>query len=328
MFYSGLFSPASANPASHRAIATDKDPKPDNPFFNSPRITFDCTALDTLEIQPAMIDTLQGDTTGGPTNLPGYSCAPWYEEGPEHIYRLDVLSDLELFAGLRDMGDQDLDIFLLNDCDTDSCLVGANTELSIQLTTGTYYLIVDGAGSGSNVAAGPYKVALETRYLGVPPQICEPDFCEPVTCGIESASFSDDLFGQANLVQTFDCSNIIERGGEAWFAVTLEGKHDFSAKAHSLHSSLDAALWIFDSCGPDAQCLAFVDDAIAGGEENIEWINDTQDEITVFLALDSYHPVSQEFMGTYTLDFTCVSNVPTEKTSWGSVRALYRQPRK
>jgi len=316
--YSG-FSGAQAGPVT----ATDKTSKPADSFYNSQRITFDCTARDTLELSPGLIDTLRADTTDGPTNLPGYSCAPWAEEGPEHIYRIDVDTELEFWAALRDLGDIDLDIFLLNDCDTDSCLVGANTEFSILLEPGTYYLIIDGAGSGT-ATAGPYTVAMETRWIGLPVAICEPGYATTVGCGAEVTDIDGNLFEKPNHVQTYECSPIIERGGEDWFAVTLEPHHEFTATTTSLPPLLDAALWLFDDCGNNAECLAFADAGLAGASESLGWANNTDDPLTVYLALDSYRALTSEASAAYSIQFTCQSNVPTNSGSWGALKSSFR----
>ncbi len=314
------FSAVSAGPVT----ATAKDSKPADPFFVAPHIPFDCNALETLQLSPGLIDSLFNDTTDGPTELPGYNCAPWAEEGPEHIYRLDVAEEMEFWAGLRDIGDEDLDIFLLNHCDTDSCLVGANTEFSILLEPGTYYLIVDGAGT-TNPAAGPYTVAYETRYLGLPPETCGDCVAVPLSWGEGNVALEGNLFGQSNHVQTYDCSPIIERGGEAWYAVTLEQYHNFTATTTVLSVSLDAAIWLFDDCGPNAVCLAFADEVTAGQIETLSWTNNSDVALTVYLALDSHRLVSNENGGVYILDIDSLQNVPTVKDNWGSLRARYRK---
>jgi hypothetical protein len=303
--------------------ATDKFPKPADPSYVAPRIAFDCNILDTRELAPGLVDTLIGDTTDGPTLAPGYNCTPYPAGGPENTYRLDVITELELWAGLREIGEVDLDLYLLNACDTDSCLIGANTEFSIVLEPGTYYLVVEGAGSGSTTA-GPYKVALDTRWPGLPPEICEPATTEPVTCGAELISMPGDLFGKPNHIQTYDCSPIVERGGEAWFEITLEPFHEFSASTILLHPQLDPALWLFEDCVPGSQCLAFSDELTSGQHETIAWVNDTETPMTLYLALDSYRPAAFEGAGQYELQFTCQSNVPTTTSSWGSVRAKFR----
>ena len=132
------------------------------------------------------------------------------------------------------------------------------------------------------------------------------------------------FFGQPNLIQTYSCSPIVERGGEVWFAVTVESVHEFTATTTSLSGSLDAAFWLFDGCGPDAQCLGFADDKLAGQAETLTFPNDTDFSITVYLAVDSYRLPASEAQGEFTIQFQGISNVPTVRQSLGSVRSLYR----
>ena len=306
--------------------ATGKDFKPADPFFVAPRIAFTCNALDTLELAPGVIDTLRGDTTDGPTELPGYNCAPWSEHGPEHVYRLDIPTEMEFWAGLREIGDEDLDIFLLNDCDTDSCLVGANTEFSIQLQPGTYYLIIDGAGT-SSPAAGPYAVAWETRHVGLPPETCDVSIPTSVNYGGGVVTLEGNLFETTNHVQTYDCSSIIERGGETWYAITLQQYHNFTATTSILAPNLDAALWLFDNCGPSANCLAFADDDVAGQPEELSWTNHTEEAITVYLVMDSLRQVTDSDTGIFALELAGLQNVSTTKKSWSSLRSRFRNPK-
>jgi len=305
--------------------ATDKETKPAETLDAPPRISFDCTAVDTLELAPGQRDTLSGDTTGGTSIIDGYPCAPWYEEGPEDIYRLDLSSAMEVRVALIAYEDQDFDIFLLNGCDTDSCLVGANLELAAQLDEGTYYLIVDGAGSGA-YAEGPYTLDLETRYLGLPPEICAGGVAYADTCGDGPYSFEHNTLDLPNLVQTYGCSPIIERGGEVWVEVTVEDNTEITARTTSLHPAFDAALWLFDGCGDAPECLAFADDELGGEQETITWANLSGETTVVYLAVDSYRAPDNAEQAQVELEITCRGDVPVESTSWGSVRARYRGP--
>ena len=315
--------------AQNFATATDKNPKPEETFSTPSRAVFDCAGRDTLALDSSFFAEISDSTTASENNLSRYACRVWSEEGPENIYRLEVAQALQLYASLRQYGDttappdEDLDIFLLSDCDTDSCLAGENLEFSIQLPPGTYYLVVDGYGS-SNPAQGFFTLLLECRELGVPLQICEPGGAIPIEPGVGVLSMDVNVYGQPNLIQTYACSPIVERGGEIWFAVYLEPYHEFTASTYILAGSLDAALWIFDGCGPDAQCLGFSDDKLAGQAESIVLANDSDAGITVYLGLDSYRNPSSDIQGEVTMQFEGVSNVPTEKQSLGSVRSLYR----
>jgi len=323
LFVGALFSTTVAGAMTYGHTAGGKDTKPDDPAYSYSREVFDCTGRDTLTLVPVLIDTLRDDTTGGQNNLSSYACRAWSEAGPEHIYRLEVTEDLELWAALRDLEGVDLDLFLLSDCDTDACMAGENEELSALLGVGTYYLIIDGFGSATP-AEGPYTLALECRYPGVPPGICQPGGATTVDCDTDTTSFEANLFEAPNQMQTYDCSLVVERGGDHWYAVTLPTGYEFQVKLMVVPGALDMALWMFDGCGPEAVCLGFADESGTGLPESLDWINETGGEVTVYVAVDSFRPAASEADGSYTVDFYCPTNVANEKTSLGSLRALYR----
>lgn len=312
-----------------QTTATSKHPKPADPDFQPSREVFDCAGRDTLDLYPGFVAEIADSTTAGENLLSAYACRSWNEQGPENIYRLEIGTGLELFAALRgydgtdSFPDEDLDIFLLSDCDTDSCLVGENLEFSIVLDPGTYYLVVDGYGT-SNPAEGFYTLLVECRELGVPQQICAAGGATEVAPGTEVISLEGNLFNQPNLVQTYDCSPIVERGGELWFAVTVLAHHEFTATTTLLSPGVDVALWLFDGCGPQAVCLDFADDKLAGQAEELLFPNDSDEDVVVYLGLDCYRYPETEALGDVTIEFQGVSNVPTVKRSLGGVRGLYR----
>jgi hypothetical protein len=309
--------------------ATDKNPKPADMDFTPTRQVFDCTARDTLDLFAGLELSRPDWTTESPAELNSYGCRQWNEQGPENIYRLELASDLEVFAALRGFADPttypetDLDIFLLSDCDTDSCLAGENLEFSLPLAAGTYFLVVDGYGT-SNAAADSFTLLLECRELGVPLEICAPGGAEAINPGTGTSDREGDLYQQPNLVQTFSCSPIVERGGEEWYAVTISPYHEFSVTMDPLSLAMDGALWLFDGCGPDAGCLAFADDKLSGEAETLGWVNDSEVELTVYLACDAYREVEDEFSGLYSLQFVGISNVSDTRKSFGSFRSMYR----
>ena len=306
--------------------AGPKEGKPE-PLVAAPaaRVVFDCSGRDTLVLVPGLVDTLRDDTTGGPTDLDGYACRTWPEAGPEHVYRLEVAATLELLAGLRGIGGEDLDLFLLNGCDTDSCLIGENIELGAVLDPGTYFLVVDGFGLSDTLSAGPYALALETRWPGVPPQVCDGTVAETLTCDVGTViTRSGSLFGQPDLVRTYDCSPFLTRAGEDWYALELLPGQEVTAQTALVADTLDAALWLFDGCGPDARCLAFADDGLAGENETLQWQSETAANMTVYLAVDGARPPETEAAGTYQLGITCGTEVPTEPASFGTLRARWR----
>jgi len=307
-------------------LYTDPTTKPAETAQPQAPTPFDCTGIDTLTLNAELAETIIiGNTTGGPTLLPGYSCLPWSEQGPEHIYRLEVTADLQLWAGLSNLGANDLDLFLLDGCDTDQCLAGANTELQMLLPAGTYWLVVDGYGS-SSPAAGPYTLTLETRWPGVPPQICQPGGATEVTCAGATIPIEGDLLDTTNLLQAYVCSPSLVTGGEQWYAVALPGLHQVSVRAAPVADAptLDLVLWLFDGCGAAAACLNYIDLKAGGQVETLLFENLSADPVTVYLAVDARRAPTVTGSGDYSLDFVCQTKVANEVMSAGSVKGMWR----
>jgi hypothetical protein len=321
-----LAATAATAAAAPRILLRDDGGKPAESGLVRALTAFDCAGRDTFTLTAAVAETvLDSDTTGGPSQLPSYACLLWSEAGPEHIYRLEVTEDLQLWAGLSGLGDNDLDLFLLDGCDSDRCLTGANTELQAVLPAGTYWLVVDGYGSGTG-AAGPYTLTLRTRWPGVPPQVCAEGGAEPVACDGALITRPGGLFDAADLVQAYDCSPSQVPGGEAWYAMTLPGQQQVAVRATPDPGApqLDLVLWLFDGCGAAAQCLQHADARAGGGYESLTYENTGTDPVTVYLAVDARHaPVSAE-AGVFAVAFQCQSNVPTESSGFGSMKALFR----
>ena len=317
----GAVAPALAGDAVFRGF----DDKPADPTYSYNRADFDCLPPDSLALAPGESATLADSTTGRTNLIASYPCAPWSEGGPELIYKLRVTDALELTAILGGTAaDVDLDIFLLSDCTTDSCLVGANTEFRLTLTAGVYFLVVDGASLPS-VSAGDFTLDLVTREVGVPLAICDGGGALPIACAGETITITDEtLFEQPDLIRQYDCGTSPKSSGDVWYAVTLPGTHEVTINVRDVGPDLDTNLWLFAGCGPTAVCLDFADQNLAGSGETLTWINDSEDPLTVYLAVDAVRPPDSANAGLYTIDFQCQSNVATENTSFGSLKALYR----
>lgn len=303
------------------------DDKPADPAYSPTLAPFTCQPADSLTLTVGATATLADSTIGREMVLNGYPCAPWAETGPELIYRLDLAGNLELSARLSDMdGAADLDLFLLNDCETDSCLVGANTEFRLELTAGIYFLIVDTtAPLDTTKTSGTFTLNLSTRPLGVPESICETGGALPVDCAGETITITgEDLFDQPNLIQTYSCGTSPKTSGDLWYRVSQPGVHEVTINVRDVAPDLDVNLWLFDSCGPDAQCLQFVDKNLGSEGETLTWINPDATPVTAWLAVDAVRPQTGAGLGSYTIDFQCQSDVPNEATSFGTLKALYR----
>jgi hypothetical protein len=317
---------AQAGLSTPRVLYTDPDTRPAGPAPLQALDALDCTGAEVIALA-AEADSLtrNGDTTTGDWLATTYECRLWSEWGPEIIYQLDVTADLQMWAGLSGLGDVDLDLFLLSACDAATCIVGANTEMFVELPAGTYWLVVDGYGTTAP-AAGPYTLTLQTRPLGVPQQVCDAGGATAVECAGAAFSLDGSLFEAPDLMRSDACSPTIVTGGEAWYAITLPGLHEVTVKAtpRAGASLLDTALWLFEGCGAASACLDYADLKTGGQPETLAVANTGADPLTVYLAVDCRHTPTSLDAGAFTVEFLCHSTVATEQLPLGSVRALYR----
>lgn len=306
-------------------IAGSPVEKPADPAFVYNRTVFDCNPPDSLTVKIGSVTTLSDSTIGRQNLISGYPCALWAENGPELIYRLDVAANLELQARLRTTDTEvDLDLFLLNDCDSDSCLVGANTEFTAELEAGIYYLVVDGASSAP-FFEGAFDLELTARPPGLPATICEPGGAIAVVCADTNVvREGETLFGQTDQVRIYDCGTFPKTSGEIWYAVTVAVEREVVINTINVQPAFDTCLWVFASCGPDAQCVDFVDANLAGSGESVTLINESGSATTWYVAVDAVRPPGSEALGIFDIQFQCQSNVPTAKTSLGGLKSLYR----
>lgn len=101
-----------------------------------------------------------GSTAEGPSNVDAYSCVAWNESGPEVVHRIATNTDGDITATLSNVS-VDLDVFILSDCDPESCVAygGVSAHYS-DAPAGTYYIVVDGFLGVS----GSYTLTVETPY--------------------------------------------------------------------------------------------------------------------------------------------------------------------
>ncbi|HPF71616.1 MAG TPA: hypothetical protein PLQ13_13150 [Candidatus Krumholzibacteria bacterium] len=322
---------ALATPA-HAAVrhaAGTRDTKPaDAAAAAAPAAVFDCAGRDTLDLVPGFAATL-ADTTAGASLLDAYACRAWPETGPEHIYRLEVAADVEFAATILPAHPWlDLDLYLLDGCDTEACVIGENISLAASLGPGTYWLVVDGYGASTapdSTKAGPYTLELAARAPGLPDEACTGAATGDLRCDIGTTfTESGSLFGATDLVRSYDCNPFLARAGEAWFAVRLLPGQALTATTTSVADSLDAVLWLFAGCGPDAQCLASADQRTAGQPETLSWQSAVAETLTVYLAVDGARAPATPTAGSWELGVTCGTEVPTGRTTFGGIRALFR----
>lgn len=128
-----------------RSITTPLDP----PLWPTPTPTptevpapsLDCSSAITLTCD---VHTYTGTTKEWPANISQYSCAPWLETGPEAVYVFETNAPLASFAVELQQMEQDLDIFVLRDCDPLSCIAAGDRIVTVPTPSGRYVVVIDG----------------------------------------------------------------------------------------------------------------------------------------------------------------------------------------
>lgn len=284
------------------------------------RAPFACDGAPVVAIA-AGADSLDGTTADEPNRTSGYGCVAWDESGGEAIYRLEVSQDVTLSVTLANLT-ADLDLFLLSDCDGAACLAAGSQGFAARLSPGSYLLAVDGYQG----ASGTFRVHWRALAAGVPAAVCAGG-AQAVVCAATPTEFlTPTLWGAPDVVESYDCAPILARGGEAWYAVTMADSSVFTATVTD--QPFDAAIWLFDGCGPDALCLAFRDDAGAASPEELRFSSSADTRRTVYLAVDAVRPIPDLDSGDYRLRISCSKPVvvPIARASWGAIKGLYGSP--
>ncbi len=88
---------------------------------------------------------------GANSNVTTYNCIGWDESGPEKVYKITTIGTKNIAATLSNLSSgADLDVFILSNCSSNSCLANGDTTATYNnATQGTYYIVVDGYLSNS-----------------------------------------------------------------------------------------------------------------------------------------------------------------------------------
>ncbi len=87
---------------------------------------------------------------------------------------------------------QELDIFLLGACDSDSCLGATTFEFGVAVAPATYYLVVDGYRG----AEGAYDLWIQAESNSLAPTVCESATVISVLNGVDTVV--DDVCDRTN----------------------------------------------------------------------------------------------------------------------------------
>ena len=96
--------------------------------------------------------------------MSSYSCSGWSETGPEKVHKITTTVSGNITAALSNLA-SDLDVFILNACNTNSCVAYAtNTATYLNAPPGTYYIVVD----GYNGVSGSYTLTVNIPTPSTP----------------------------------------------------------------------------------------------------------------------------------------------------------------
>lgn len=139
-------------PAGRYLILVDGPAGSEGPFT----LSLDCapqiscgTAVGTI----ACMDAVSGTTIGRDDFVDFYRCSGIPHDGPEAVHVFDAPTR-QTVSFVLETSDPRLDLFLLDACDEASCVAFGDSEMSVNLSPGRYYLVVD----GSDEAAADYTL--------------------------------------------------------------------------------------------------------------------------------------------------------------------------
>lgn len=257
-------------------------------------ITLGDTCNDALVI--AGSGTFTGNTLTGANDYQATnSCTGFASTGPDLVYRLSLQAGDRLQASLQPTnGSWDTVLYLLTGCAdvAASCLTGQDNgnpeEIDYTvLTTGDYFLVVDGFGGGG----GSYSLAVN---IGAAP--IGNDLCQGATMVGSGGSFSGDTRNASHqytpIASGFGgCTGYPATGNDVVYQVTLAAGERLQA---SLDATWDSALYLVRDCAmPGASCVAGQDN---GNPEQIDFT--AAQAGTYFLIVDGYNSAAR---GTYGL---------------------------
>lgn len=209
----------------------------------------------------------------------------------EDIYIVEVLSSVVATFTLSNFT-VDLDLYLLEYCRSETCLVYGDATLEHTLVPGKpYFLVVDGYMG----AEGSYDI---TMTCGPAPPKLD---CSGTTDVCDSIIFDDNLTAPNNVDFYPYCMPWEESGGEKVYHVDIV---DGFLRAELDSPGCDLDLFLLPSCD-EKTCLYYGDTIIDTG--------------IAYLSPGRYYLVVDGFLGarcSYTLSVTCGTPSPTPTGTW------------
>ncbi|OFX69666.1 MAG: hypothetical protein A2X12_01110 [Bacteroidetes bacterium GWE2_29_8] len=198
-------------------------------------------------IQLQLNQTFSGSTVGGTKSVSKYNCSEWNESGSEKIHSITLSKKGVLSLELNYADNIDLDLFLLNNCNINSCIASGDKNINMELQAGTYYIVVDGYGN----SAGNYNLNVS---------FSEKDtlICDNATNILVGTVFNGTTSNLKNNIKYYNCANWLnETGGEKVHVFTLNRDVNMKVKLFNTGSNnLDA--FIFNGCDINS-CISYID---------------------------------------------------------------------
>ncbi len=225
-------------------------------------------------------------------------------------YTLKVLVDEdEVFDLAAEYGEENW-IFELMDIDL-SAYLGDTVTITFQyLGTDGAALYLDEVGVNAGADVPP------------PPEAPENDTCDGA---IVIAPGAFDLAGDLTAANDdYDpgsggCTGYAAAGNDAVYAVHLEPGDRLTATYTNV---ADGSLYLISDCAdPVGSCVAGADDTVGGQDEVIDFTNEGDAAMDLYLVVDCYGSGNG---GTYTLVGVLEGTVPVEATSWTSLKSSFR----
>jgi len=245
-------------------------------------------------------------TTNGVNNVSSYcsTAAPqtaggWGCTGKEKVYYFDVAKTEKYTITLKpDNNSVDLGLFLLNACSQDACVVGGMSAangpgaaeiIEITLSSGRYYVVVDG-----------FKGSEGGFTLSLTKSLCEAatDVNNPCNTLLRDEHF----LSVTNCIEQYNCVGAASSypGREKIYKITLNSTTSLQV---GLHSSSISSLDLFLLRGDDCSQINCIRKGSVSEISNSKYISES------LLAAGTYYIVvdgtGNNQNATYTIDFAC-----------------------
>ena len=295
-------------------------------------LTFDCPECDdawTLSCD-SNSDSWNNDDFGSTDLINEYSCDPSLDEsGSEYIYVFEAPLAGEYTITLTGLT-ADLDLFILNEVDPDSCDPNecvaysdnsGTSDESVSITAGAPgdvgYFVVDGFEG----AASDYTIE-----VSCPDGLCgdTSDAVDTLDCVFDTIS-GDNSAGDSVIDEWTGCTTADNTGPEVFYAFTPNVTGDYTVELTGLSADIDLFVVEADEATGACDVEACLDDSRAGGSSDEEIFIALESGVTYFLVVDGYNGNSSSFDLSITCPecadnyaLNCISSYDDWTTDFGS----------